>query len=402
MHCPNPRRLAALSLLLALGASAAQAQSSYTLQVLKPPPRGWIVSPGATTDGTVWGIDASDRVVSSVTDVNRYVWKSLGFTPEYGDFAYRWPASTSSSVSGSRLYAQPASLKGVSPHGQRIAIFSGNRMLVDTATGKSVGSFPVAFNANLAMNNAGLLVGATLAPAAEFQSTGASFLAATSANGAALQLLRASGFGSTFAWAVNASGVVGGAVQERAEPRLHAALWVGGQVQLVPEAAGQASAVVALNDKGQALIRRAPVRACGVRPEASWVECDLGVETVVLRDGGTESALLGAGDTRRLGRMWLNNAGVVVGRIQQGAAPLGNGPLVPLTNHGVSGAEVPRTFIWQKGSLSDLTAWVATKGAKLPAGAVLTEVLAINDKGSLVAMMRANGADSYVRLTAKP
>lgn len=395
-------RLGALPLLLALGATAAQAQSSYTLTVLKPPSRGWIVSPGATAEGTVWVIDASDRVVSSVTDVSRYVWKSLGFTPEYADYAYRWPVSTSSSVSGIRLYAQPASLKGVSPHGQRIAIFSGTRLLVDTATGKSVGSFPAGFNANLAMNNAGLLVGATLVPGAEFQSTGASVLAATSANGAALQPLRAAGFGATFAWAVNASGAVGGAVQESAEPRVHAALWVGGQVQLVPEAAGHASAVVALNDKGQALIRRAPVRACGVPPEASSVECELGVETVVLREGSTESALLGASDTRRLGRMWLNNAGVVVGRIQNGAAPLGNGPLEPLTNHWVSGAEVPRTFIWQKGTLSDLTAWVAAKGAKLPAGAVLTEVLAINDKGSLVAMMRANGVDSHVRLTARP
>jgi hypothetical protein len=323
-------------------------------------------------------------------------------TPEYGDFAYRWPASTAASISGSRLYAQPASLMGVSPNGQRIALFSGSRMVVDTASGKSVGTFPADLYANFAMNNTGLVLGWTPATTAEFNATGAHQLAATSANGAAVVPLRAAGFGSTYAWALNASGLVGGSMEERTEPRVHAALWSSGQLQLVPEPAGHASAVVGLNDKGQALIRRAPVVGCTIPPEGGNMGCELGFETVVLRDGTAETALLGEGDNRRLGRLLLSNAGVVVGRIQNGAAHLGTGYLGPLSNHWVSAAEVPRTFVWQKGSLSDLTTWVATKGAKLPAGAVLTDVLAINDKGSLVAVMRANGVDAYVRLTSKP
>lgn len=402
MLCRNPRRLAALSLLLALAATASQAQSSYTLSELKPPAKGGIIDPYSTVYGKVWVIDASDRVVSSVTDVERYVLKYIGFVPEYGNFVYRWPASASSSVAGSRLYSKPAELQGVTPDGLRIAIGSSTGSVVrDTVQGKTLATNPAGLFGNYLMNNQGLVVGLTLATPAEYQATGASYLAARVTLGGTAAPLGASGYGSTYAWAVNAAGLVGGSVQESDEPRTHAAIWRNGRAQVLPEPAGHVSTVVALNDKEQALILRAPVSGCALVPDTNDKSCNLGVPLVVLRTGTTETALLGAGDARGLGRVFLNNAGVVVGRINSLTVPVGDGPLVPLTNHGVYGAE-PRTFIWQNGTLSDLTTWVGNKGAKLPAGAVLTDVLALNDKGSLVAVMKANGTQRYVRLTAKP
>jgi hypothetical protein len=402
MAVSHPFRSGALSLLLALGAAASLAQSSYQLTVLKAPPTGWILPPDDSPAGTGWVIDSSDRVVSQVTDVSRYVLKYLGFTPEYQDYAYRWPASTATSVGGSRLYSKPANLFGVTPNGQRIAVYAGGNLVYDTVSGKSVGAFPAELFPVFFMNDQGAVVGHIVTTPADFQATGARSLAATWSLGSTLQALRAPGFGSTYAWAINASGVVGGSVQESVNPILHAALWVNGQVQVLPEQNGHASAVVGLNDKGQALIRRAPVQSCVVLPESGNVACYLSGETVVLRDNGVETGLLAAGDARHLGRLLLNNAGAVVGRIQNGAAPDTTGQIDPGSNNGVSSTEVPRTFIWQQGVLSDLTVWVASKGAKLPAGAVLTDVLAINSKGSLVAIMRASGQDSYVRLTAKP
>jgi len=77
-------------------------------------------------------------------------------------------------------------------------------------------------------------------------------------------------------------------------------------------------------------------------------------------------------------------------------------PLSPQYCTGTSSSS-SRAFIWRNGVTTDLTTWVASKGVKLPAGAVLADAYDINDAGSILAIQRAsNGTLSYVRLTAKP
>ena len=89
----------------------------------------------------------------------------------------------------------------------------------------------------------------------------------------------------------------------------------------------------------------------------------------------------------------INASGVVVGRSGSSATD------APELYNYAGG----RAFIWINGSTQDLTNYVKARGAKLPSGAVLEDARAINDKGSIVAVMKNwLGTRSIVRLTAKP
>lgn len=89
----------------------------------------------------------------------------------------------------------------------------------------------------------------------------------------------------------------------------------------------------------------------------------------------------------------MNAAGVVVGR--SGSSPTDAPDLYKYAGG--------RAFIWINGSTQDLTNYVKARGAKLPSGAVLEDARDINDKGSIVAVMKNwLGTRSIVRLTAKP
>ena len=89
----------------------------------------------------------------------------------------------------------------------------------------------------------------------------------------------------------------------------------------------------------------------------------------------------------------INAAGVVVGR---SGSSIDYAP-------GLYKYAGGRAFIWTNGSTQDLTNYVNARGAKLPSGSVLEDARAINDKGSIVAVLRNwLGTRSTVRLTARP
>lgn len=89
----------------------------------------------------------------------------------------------------------------------------------------------------------------------------------------------------------------------------------------------------------------------------------------------------------------INASGVVVGRSGSSATD------APDLYKYAGG----RAFIWINGSTQDLTNYVKARGAKLPSGAILEDARAINDKGSIVAVMKNwLGTRSIIRLTAKP
>lgn len=59
-------------------------------------------------------------------------------------------------------------------------------------------------------------------------------------------------------------------------------------------------------------------------------------------------------------------------------------------------------MIWKNDQANDVTTLLKTKGVDVPVDAVLHDIKAINDKGSLVATMSAAGKASVVRLSATP
>lgn len=120
---------------------------------------------------------------------------------------------------------------------------------------------------------------------------------------------------------------------------------------------------------------------------------------------------------RRLGdvyTVWTNGTEKTIAPLTAGhfAVPSGiNAAGVVVGRSGSSATDAPdlfkyaggRAFIWINGSTQDLTNYVNARGAKLPSGSVLEDARAINDKGSIVAVLRNwLGTRSTVRLTAKP
>ncbi len=147
-------------------------------------------------------------------------------------------------------------------------------------------------------------------------------------------------------------------------------------------------------------MRRAPVIDCRLLGDQRRY-CYTQADAVSLLDNGVETVVAQADANRWVVSALLINAGVVVGRYRTGT--VSPTQYISAQREDSPDDAVGRAFIWQRGVFSDLDAWVASKGVTLPAGAVFTRAMAINDKGSIVAQLRlANGTTSMVRLTARP
>jgi hypothetical protein len=148
-------------------------------------------------------------------------------------------------------------------------------------------------------------------------------------------------------------------------------VWERGQMRIIDQRPGRA---VGTNDNKQLLIQRLNH-----------------VYTVWTR--GTEQTIAPLTAGHFAIPSGMNAAGVVVGRSGSSATD------APDLYKYAGG----RAFIWINGSTQDLTQYVKARGAKLPSGAVLEDARAINDKGSIVAVMRSSlGTRTTVRLTARP
>ncbi|MEY4764632.1 MAG: hypothetical protein RI907_1305 [Pseudomonadota bacterium] len=391
---------------LAIGlvaAPGAQAQSKYVMTTLKPaspavPLRGYFAN---------WAIDPSDQVFGSTEFFEGYTWllSALAFRPKYTQYVARWPATTASSVSPVKALAATNLLATASPDGRLLAVINGPGVY-DTSTKKLVAAMPRDNMLALAMNNAGVVL--THVSSSYTVDLGGDvgtlefYLnhAHTWSSAKGEQALPEGGGVASAAWSINASGTIAGQIVEPVRNLSQAVLWSGGQVQGIPQPADTAAVAVAVNDKGQVLLRRAPVRNCLVRTDKRTY-CEVMPDTLYLRDNGTETVVQAGSLDRWVATAFMNNADVVVGRQVTGSLPIWYG--LSATRDDSGNDADGRAFIWQQGTFSDLTDWVSRKGVTLPAGAVLTRALAINDKGSIVAQLRlANGTSSIVRLTAKP
>jgi len=181
-------------------------------------------------------------------------------------------------------------------------------------------------------------------------------------------------------WAINASGTVAGEVQDRISGERTAAWWTNGVLNTVQNQPGTASYATGIDNSGRVLLAHEQWTC----PADVQFSCTETLDHLALRNlDGSEQTLTANGLNISTPAI-LTGAGTVFGSVE--TAP-----------------GVMRPVVWINGLAQDLNTFVTAKGAKLPTGATLTQVLAANDLGSFVARML--GADkttvSIVRLTAR-
>ena len=368
-HAPlKPLALPLLGLLCAMcvGHGQAAAQSSYTLSTLKPTATGASMFPSC--------INERDEVFGNADYYKRTVFSFSppGFVKLYDEYASKWAATAAATVSPTKADTKA----GEAQYGPRCGSLHNGTRLVDVATGK-VTNVPAAMNWGPA-NDAGTLL-LTLG-------TGDNSLYWTPSKG--VQTVTAPGYTLVMASVLNNVGDMAGLVAASSSGTSigasEAALWLGaGQFQRVSPRFGDAPSVVAINDARQLLL-------------STTVQVPIGQDTLrvsklAVWEQGVLKPLLAPGDARYAKQGVINNKGTVVASVGQEPLP------------GVYAAPDMRAVIWQNGVLSDLTAYVNARGAPLPAGTVVESVLAMNDKGSMLAVLRTENLQrSVVRFTAKP
>jgi uncharacterized membrane protein len=407
------RGLSRVSLALVLGACAlgAQAQSSYTLATLRSS-NSFAVTPIVLDSqnnalGTAYYYDSFGSLLFGATGI-----------PVFGGSGYiyvtepsKWAAGTSTSVAPTRLVkGAHQNLTSASADGSKLLTASG---LYEAATGKliyyvsdlQVGISQQPGNYQRVRNGAN-----DGSVAITFDIFSSEPLTPSVRRGAVVHgtsqipvLLPLGNHLSSTASAISASGsLVGGTVVETSTGFGRAAVWTNEQLSVLDSKPNRGSNVMRINAVGQALV-------CAVSGVSTLTDSVNGpyLQTtyrnpvsVVFSNGGEQAiAPLAAG---QVANAWaINASGTVVGR----SGPESASPYVAYSPQNCIGTATTnsRAFIWRNGVTTDLTTFVASKGVKLPAGAVLADAMDINDQGSILAVQRAsNGTLSYVRLTAKP
>lgn len=397
------------STLIALAAQgahdAAQAQSGYTLTTLQAPSFKPIFPAAIDTQNRVFGTTDYLTGFGLLPDFSGFGWL-------YSTYAVRWPASSAASVAASKVTgSQTGGLRAASEDGNTIVLALGLALVYDTPTGKltSMLSYPKIAGTSTPVNasqvtgisNAGVMavnytVDGSLPP-----NNARTGLWKTDADGQALPF---GGYAGAQSISVNGQGKVSGAIYEQGVANLRAAVWANGGLTVIDHTPGRGSAALASNQTGQVLMRVNPMTVYSYTGDNGIVYSSpvYGAPTYVVSLNGVETQINPVNGHAVVVPSAINGSGVVVGRMGAVGAPnpyLGPTPIMIASVDAVPG----RAFIWKNGVTTDLTTLVASKGVKLPTGAVLDDAIAINDQGSILAKLRAaNGTISFVRLTAKP
>lgn len=407
---PRLRWLTTLAALLAAltATTSAQAQSSYSMTVLRQNTSRLLV------EGLL--IDSQDRVLTSLSYFDHYAWHitnqfptQYALLPEYKRFPARWPASTLSSVSPTKVIKTENDVAFASPDGNKLYLLSYTTTtgVYDTLTGKTL---PVDGQAK-AVNSAGAIVGDRVREGATPQTT-----STDETSGAALwvpnkprqDLALPSPYVGARAIAVSEKNVVVGEVFEPGTLRSRAARWVNGTLEVLvdPSSAVEASYATAVNDAGHVLVAHQAfsIVSSSVDPITGQqvIERKFGPDRYSVVFNGTDVPITSTTPGAQAVANGMNASGTVVGRVSPtlwyfgGFQHRSNGiPMWPLDGS--------RAFIWKNGVMTDLTTLMASKGVKVAAGAVFIDAVSINDKGSIAAVYRdKSGTSSLVRLNAKP
>lgn len=395
---------------LALAALTAQAQTSYVLTTLKP-----ATSSVPLPRSQQFVLENTDRVVSHTDYEQGYRWPMCIPTigcfaggKTYAPYAAYWPASTAASVA-------PVKISSVVLQGIASAkAFTGE---VGVAVSPNGRLFAGASDA-LVFNDAGALIGMTNQVVDEFGIRGQFNQGTVPKRGIDNRgVVVVNQYGKTYLWdlssrlnrttdttlndtmplqpTIDRQGYPGarvndmtstdwmvgevwpqnediiGECRDDSSDRCWPTVWQNGQMRLIDQRVGR---IVATNASRQLLIQRL-------------------ADVYTVWTNGTEKTIAPLTPGHFAVPSGINAAGVVVGRSGSNAT---NMPDIVKYAGG-------RAFIWINGSTQDLTNYVNARGAKLPSGSVLEDARAINDKGSIVAVLRNwLGTRSTVRLTAKP
>jgi hypothetical protein len=400
----------ACSTLLSLG--SAQAQSSYSLTALKAS-NSFAITPLVLDNqnnvlGTAYYYDSYGSLLYGAVGIPVLGGSGYVYVPD----ASKWAAGTGASVSPTRLVKTGIhqAMVSASADGSKLATFSA---LFETATGKLI-YYTSDLNTGTLQQTTSYKSPRMLANDGSlaltfdvYSSTGSEQpvrrAGLTRGTLQAAFLLPQGNYTSSTAGTMSPSGaMVGGTVVEPTTGFNRAAVWTQEQLAVLDAKPNRGSSVARLNATGQALVcTLAGVSTLVNGANGPYFQVGYSKPAHVLITNGAEQAIapLAAG---QVATAWaLNASGTVVGR----SGPLSVQQYLPLSPQYCTGtsSSSSRAFIWRNGVTTDLTTWVASKGVKLPAGAVLADAYDINDAGSILAIQRAsNGTLSYVRLTAKP
>lgn len=375
---------------------AARAQSTYVMTTLS----------GSFSSDEPLKLDSQNRVLGTLqikvgTRPNRYWWG----LPEavYAGFIGQWAQPIfGGTVSATQLSKQAGFLAAASANGDKLVA---DRIgLYDRAT-KAFQVLPGALEYPLDVNNAGTVIGVRTSdptppgePVADANNPDAWRRALTWTPGQALLTLPTGGFTGADARAINNAGVIAGAVFKAPSMlNMRAARWVNGALEVLESEPGKVSWSLDIGDGGHILIEKATPQITPVPSEVTvggiYNRIDL-VNPIygVMHQGNFTQIVSGIPGYSAVTARQVNASGTVIGVVLSDPPPPG------------ASYKTPRAYIWQNGQMQDLTTLVASKGVKLPAGAVLDNVVSINDQGSLVVGFQhpSTHKQIYVRLQAKP
>lgn len=411
-----PRRpltgFAAPALLLAAAwlPFAAQAQSSYTLTTLKSPNSLAAMPLRLDNQNNVLGnayyaykIDAAGRNGVSTPLFG-------GLATYYMSTMTTWLAGTASTVSARRMTSDYIDMKAASQDGRFVgtrglvyAVSGGSAKLrstsyLDAIDGRQVTAVDTG-DQTRTLSNAGNLATTVIL----FDGPGAGLRRATWWEGVTPvgHFMGLGNFLGSHVVSLSPDEVVAGYVYPALPGAMRAAIWKGGALQVLEQQADRGSVAQQVNAAGQVLACVGDARVTTITYDAnnsvtSSVYSRL--RPVVFSAGQereVQPPVAGLSVTARA----MNAQGTVVGRYGPTAAYTG---LESPANCHATDFAGNRAFIWRDGVSTDLTAWVAAKGLKLPTGAVLVDAIDINDQGSILASMQSGKTLSYVRLNARP
>lgn len=362
------------------GLGAAQAQTSYAMTKLGAPFLGRAPYIGQ--------IDAQNRVTASVdylAGFNFFAPINGGEPYIYASFVSRWPASTAATVSPTKLIAQVDNFSSQSSDGNKVLVQANNKVWYDVLKRQFVPvPAPGAAAPGLlswyvfSINDDGALSGSALSEPDGPTGLGVSVPLYWPPGAAAPIALPvpAAFTGGGIASFINKQGLMAGEVRESRSEIQRAVVWrTPTSMEVLNNEPGVASRPWAVSDAGHVLVLS---YVPGQRAQQFTVHSSNGMTRQITAPNPQDSLTVNG----------MNASGVVVGTV---------------TPPNVFNGQQDRAFIWKDGVFNDLTAWVAAKGVRLPAGAVIANAWRINAQGSILASMReANGKSSIVRLTARP
>jgi hypothetical protein len=400
-----------MSAALLSAALAAQAQSSYTLTTLRSPNSLGISPLRLDNQNNVLG----NAYYATVIDVAGRKGTSIplfgGLATYYTSVMSTWLAGTGSTVSPRRLTSDFFEMTTASQNGRyvglrgRVYTVSGGRATLysssylDTIDGVQVTAVDSGNQARTLSDRGNLATTVIL-----FDGPAAGLRRATWWEGATPvgRFMALGDFLSSHVISISPDEVVAGYVYPALPGAMRGAIWKGGALQVLEQQPGRGSAAHQVNAAGQVLACVGDARLNTV----TYGENDSVTTSVYSR---LRPVVFSAGQEREVqapvaglsaSARAMNAQGTVVGRYGTARAPSN---LDSPSNCNTTDLANVRAFIWRDGVSTDLNTWVASKGVKLPTGAVLVDAIDINDQGSILAAMVTNNRNlSHVRLNARP